>query len=95
MPKNPQANDYQISVDRVIEPGQVTADQKNRDPGDGRQCAPAAGARASGRASPRGRHHGRLAEDGREAGVEIGPPWCGMPKKGPRTGARGRAETVC
>jgi hypothetical protein len=28
MPKKPQASDYQISVDRVIEPGQVTADRK-------------------------------------------------------------------
>ena len=28
MPKNPQASDYRMSVDRVIETGQVTADQK-------------------------------------------------------------------
>jgi hypothetical protein len=28
MPKNPQANEYRMSVDRVIETGQVTADQK-------------------------------------------------------------------
>jgi hypothetical protein len=28
MPKNPQASDYQMSVDHVIKPGQVTADQK-------------------------------------------------------------------
>jgi DNA-binding XRE family transcriptional regulator len=28
MPKTPQLNGYQISVDRVIEPGQVTADRK-------------------------------------------------------------------
>jgi hypothetical protein len=28
MPKTPQPNGYQISVDRVIEPGQVTADRK-------------------------------------------------------------------
>ncbi len=28
MPKNPQANDYRMSVDHVIETGQVTADQK-------------------------------------------------------------------
>jgi hypothetical protein len=28
MPKNPQASDYRMSVDRVIESGQVTADQK-------------------------------------------------------------------
>jgi prolyl-tRNA editing enzyme YbaK/EbsC (Cys-tRNA(Pro) deacylase) len=28
MPKNPQASDYRMSVDRVIEPGQVTADRK-------------------------------------------------------------------
>ena len=28
MPKNPQASDYRMSVDRVIEPDQVTADQK-------------------------------------------------------------------
>ena len=28
MPKNPQASDYRMSVDHVIETGQVTADQK-------------------------------------------------------------------
>ena len=28
MPKNPQASEYRMSVDRVIETGQVTADQK-------------------------------------------------------------------
>jgi prolyl-tRNA editing enzyme YbaK/EbsC (Cys-tRNA(Pro) deacylase) len=28
MPKKPQGNDYRMSVDRVIESGQVTADQK-------------------------------------------------------------------
>ena len=28
MPKTPQLNGYQISVDRVIKPGQVTADRK-------------------------------------------------------------------
>jgi hypothetical protein len=28
MPKNPQASDYRMSADRVIEPGQVTADRK-------------------------------------------------------------------
>ena len=28
MPKNPQASEYRMSVDRVIESGQVTADQK-------------------------------------------------------------------
>jgi prolyl-tRNA editing enzyme YbaK/EbsC (Cys-tRNA(Pro) deacylase) len=28
MPKKPQASDYRMSVDRVIESGQVTADQK-------------------------------------------------------------------
>ena len=28
MPKNPQASDYRMSVDRVIKTGQVTADQK-------------------------------------------------------------------
>ena len=28
MPKKPPPNGYQISVDRVIKPGQVTADQK-------------------------------------------------------------------
>jgi hypothetical protein len=28
MPKNPQASDYRMSVDRVIETGQITADQK-------------------------------------------------------------------
>jgi hypothetical protein len=28
MPKKPQGNEYRMSVDRVIEPGQVTADQK-------------------------------------------------------------------
>ena len=28
MPKNSQASDYRMSVDRVIETGQVTADQK-------------------------------------------------------------------
>ena len=28
MPKNPPPNGYQISVDRVIKPGQVTADRK-------------------------------------------------------------------
>ena len=28
MPKNPRASDYRMSVDRVIETGQVTADQK-------------------------------------------------------------------
>ena len=28
MSKNPQASDYRMSVDRVIETGQVTADQK-------------------------------------------------------------------
>jgi hypothetical protein len=28
MPKNPKASDYRMSVDRVIETGQVTADQK-------------------------------------------------------------------
>ena len=28
MPKNPQASDYRMSVDHVIEAGQVTADQK-------------------------------------------------------------------
>jgi hypothetical protein len=29
MPKSPQASDYRMSVDRVIETGQVTADQKS------------------------------------------------------------------
>ena len=28
MPKKPQGNEYRMSVDRVIETGQVTADQK-------------------------------------------------------------------
>jgi prolyl-tRNA editing enzyme YbaK/EbsC (Cys-tRNA(Pro) deacylase) len=28
MPKKPQSNEYRMSVDRVIESGQVTADQK-------------------------------------------------------------------
>ena len=28
MPKKPQASDYRMSVDHVIETGQVTADQK-------------------------------------------------------------------
>ena len=28
MPKKPQASDYRMSVDHVIESGQVTADQK-------------------------------------------------------------------
>jgi hypothetical protein len=28
MPKKPQGNEYRMSVDRVIESGQVTADQK-------------------------------------------------------------------
>ena len=28
MPKNPQASDYRMSVDHVIESGQITADQK-------------------------------------------------------------------
>ena len=28
MPKKPQASEYRMNVDRVIEPGQVTADQK-------------------------------------------------------------------
>ena len=28
MPKKPQASEYRMSVDRVIEPDQVTADQK-------------------------------------------------------------------
>jgi len=28
MPKKPQASDYRMSVDRVIETGQVTADRK-------------------------------------------------------------------
>ena len=28
MPKKPQASEYRMSVDRVIESGQVTADQK-------------------------------------------------------------------
>jgi hypothetical protein len=28
MPKKPQGNDYRMSVDHVIETGQVTADQK-------------------------------------------------------------------
>jgi prolyl-tRNA editing enzyme YbaK/EbsC (Cys-tRNA(Pro) deacylase) len=28
MPKNPQASEYRMSVDHVIETGQVTADQK-------------------------------------------------------------------
>jgi hypothetical protein len=28
MPKKPHASDYRMSVDRVIESGQVTADQK-------------------------------------------------------------------
>ena len=28
MPKNPQASEYRMSVDRVIEAGRVTADQK-------------------------------------------------------------------
>ena len=28
MPKKPQASEYRMSVDRVIETGQVTADQK-------------------------------------------------------------------
>ena len=28
MPKKPQASEYRVSVDRVIETGQVTADQK-------------------------------------------------------------------
>jgi hypothetical protein len=92
MPKKPKVAEYQLDVDRVLESGRVAREGKITVVLGGGQRSASPPVRATGRASSRGWHLGRLAADGREAGAEIGPSWCGMPKKGPRTGARGRAE---